>query len=88
MAQLARGAGSAYVPDMTKLDLVLERVRQLPQDRQDAIAADLEILLRDEQGSLLTDEQWAEVEAELANPDQQYVPHDQIVAEFEKKYGR
>mgnify|MGYP003576935266 CR=1 FL=1 len=74
---------------MTKLDLVLERIRQLPQDRQDAIAADLEILLWDEgQETLLTDEQWAEVEAELASPDQEYIPHEQIVAEFEKKYGR
>jgi hypothetical protein len=74
---------------MTKLEIVLERIRQLPQDRQDAIAADLEILLRDEeQGSLLTDEQWAEVKAELANPDQEYIPHEEIVAEFEKKYGR
>lgn len=74
---------------MTKLDMVLERIRQLPPDRQDAIAADLEILLWDEeQGTLLTDEQWAEVEAELANPDQDYIPHEEIVAEFEKKYGQ
>jgi hypothetical protein len=74
---------------MTKLDIVLERIRKLPQDRQDAIAADMELLLQDEEdGSLLTDEQWAEVEAELANPDQDYIPHEQIVAESEKKYGR
>lgn len=74
---------------MTKLDTVFERIRQLPQDRQDAIAIDLEFILEDEErGPLLTDEQWAEVKAELANPNQEMVPHEQVVAEFEEKYGK
>lgn len=89
LAAVGGGVWLSYIVFMTKLELVLERIRQLPQDRQDAIAADLETLLWDEQQeTLLTDEQWAEVEAELANPNQEFIPHEQIVAEFEKKYGR
>jgi hypothetical protein len=73
---------------MTKLDLVLEQIRQLPQDRQDAIAADLEILLRDQQVARLSDEQWAELQRRLADPNKTYISHEDLVAEFEAKYGR
>lgn len=73
---------------MTKLDAVLERIRQLPQDRQDAIAVDMELWLQYEsEESLLTDEQWAEVEAELANEDDEEIPHAQVVREMRAKYG-
>ncbi len=73
---------------MTKLDAVLERIRQLPQDRQDAIAVDMEFWLQYEaEDSLLTDEQWAEVEAELANEDDAEIPHAQVVREMRAKYG-
>jgi hypothetical protein len=75
---------------MTKLDLVLARIRQLPPDRQETIAVEIEFMLDHDgdEGSLLTDEQWAEVEEELRNPDPNPIPHEDIVAEFEKKYGR
>lgn len=75
---------------MTKLDLVLERIRQLPPERQEMIAVEMEFWLDHDEGgeSLLTDEQWAEVAAELANPSPDLIPHEQVVAEFEKKYGR
>jgi len=66
---------------MTKLDLVLERIRRLPQERQDAIALEMEFLLEHGAGeSLLTDEQWAEVEAALADADEAVVPHDEVMA--------
>jgi len=68
---------------MSKLDAVLERIRQLPQDRQDAIAVDLEFMLEDEEkGPLLTDEQWAELERRLADPNPDYIPHEEVVAAF------
>lgn len=74
---------------MTKLDAVLERIRQLPQDRQDAIAVDMEFLLQDqEDGARLTDEQEAELQRRLADPNKTYISHEDIVAEFEAKYGR
>jgi hypothetical protein len=74
---------------MTKLDLVLARLKQLPPDRQEMIAVEIEFLLDHdgEEGSLLTDEQWAEVKAELANEDTEEIPHAQVVREMRAKYG-
>lgn len=74
---------------MTKLDAVLERIRQLPQDRQDMIAVDMEFLLQDQEEDMrLTDEQNAELQRRLADPNKVYISHEDIVAEFEAKYGR
>lgn len=67
---------------MTKLDAVLERIRQLPQERQDMIAIDLEFILEDEErGAPLTGEQWAEVEIALANDDEEVIPHEHVTAQ-------
>jgi hypothetical protein len=75
---------------MSKLDVVLARIRQLPAEEQEALAVEIEFMLDhpDESDPALTDEQWAEVESELNNPDPELIPHDRVVAEFEKKYGR
>lgn len=71
---------------MTKLDAVLERIRQLPQDRQDALAVDMELWLEEEsEGSLLTDEQWAEIEAALAEVNEETVTHDEVMARARAK---
>ena len=73
---------------MTKLDLVLARIRQLPPEEQEAFAAEIEYDLdhRRSAGSLLTDEEWAEIEPTL-DEDQEEIPHAQIVAEMRAKYG-
>jgi hypothetical protein len=74
---------------MTKLDLVLARLKQLPADRQEAIAVEIDYLLNDEAaGALLTPEQRAELERRLADPDPGYASHEDVVAEFDQKYGR
>jgi hypothetical protein len=66
---------------MTKLDLVLERIRQLPQERQEALAREMEFWLdHDGGGSLLTEEQWAEVEAALKDENEPVIPHDEVFA--------
>lgn len=72
---------------MTKLEIVLERVRELPQDRQDAIAAELEFLLKfpPTGESLLTDDQWSEVEAALADAGEETVSHDEVMARARAK---
>lgn len=71
---------------MTKLDLVLARIRKLPPERQEAIAEEIDFRLDCEQeGSLLTDEEWAQIETTL-DEDQEEIPHEEIVAEFQKKY--
>lgn len=72
---------------MTKLDLVLARIRQLPPEQQEAFAAEIEYAL-DHRGaeSVLTDEEWAEIEPTL-DEDQEEIPHAQVVAEMRAKYG-
>jgi len=71
---------------MTKLDLVLARIRELPPERQEAIAVEIDFLLGSEaQGSLLTDEEWAAIEPTL-DEDQEEIPHDQVFAELRAKF--
>lgn len=74
---------------MTKFDLLLARISKLPEERQEAVAVQLEMLVDDEESgeSLLTDEQWAEVEAALADEDEPAIPHEQVVAEMRAKYS-
>lgn len=69
--------------------MILERVRQLPQERQDAIAAEIEFLLDHDPGAgLLTPEQEAELVRRLAEPDKQYLSHQDVHAYFAAKYGQ
>ena len=73
---------------MTKLDLVLARIKQLPPEKQAYFAMEIEFMLDHDDGeSRLTDEQWTEVEAELANEDADEVPHAQVVREMREKFG-
>ena len=72
---------------MTKLDLVLARIRKLPQDQQDAFAEQIEFALDSRgEGSLLTDQEWAEIEPTL-DDDKGEISHHQVVAEMRAKYG-
>jgi len=74
---------------MTKLDLVLARIKQLPLQQQEVIASEIEFMLDHEAGDhSLTAEQEAELARRLADPDRQYVPHEEVGKHFEKKYGR
>jgi hypothetical protein len=74
---------------MTILDHVLARLSKLPAERQEALALQLELLIDDEENgeSLLTDEQWADVEARLNEPDET-IPHEEVVAYFRDKYQK
>jgi hypothetical protein len=65
---------------MSKLDRALKKLRDLPEERQEAVAQQLLWLIEDEQSgeSLLTDEQWAELDRRLADPNPEYVDHDQV----------
>jgi hypothetical protein len=72
---------------MTKLDLVLARIRQLSPEQQETFAEQIEFALDSQSGgSLLTDEEWAEIEPTL-DEDQDEIPHAQVVAEMRAKYG-
>lgn len=73
---------------MTKLDLVLARIKQLPADRQEALAAEIEYLLEDDgRHSVLTAEQREELTRRLQDAQPDYLPHNDVVAAFEKKFG-
>lgn len=74
---------------MTKLDLVLARIKQLPPEQQEVIASEIEFML-DHEGvdHSLTPEQEAELARRLADPDRQYVSHEDVGTYFTKKYGR
>lgn len=66
---------------MTKLELVLERLRALPKARQEAIADEIDFIIDDgDEGSVLTDAQWAQVEAALRNVDEPTSAHDEVFA--------
>ncbi|HET9230739.1 MAG TPA: hypothetical protein VFO00_05595 [Vitreimonas sp.] len=74
---------------MTKLDLVLARIKELPPERQEMIAVEIEFMLDHDLGDgLLTSEQEAELDRRLADPNKKYVSHEDVAAFFEKKYGR
>jgi hypothetical protein len=71
---------------MTKLDLLMERVRQLPEERQELIAAELEFMLEHDGDDLgLTEQQERELERRLADPDKEYVSHEEV---FERLLNR
>jgi hypothetical protein len=68
---------------MTKLESLLKRMRNLPPERQEAMAVQIDMLLDDEErgeGSLLTDEQWADVEAALADTAEPVSSHQEVFA--------
>ncbi len=74
---------------MSKLDLVLERVRLLPVERQEVIALEIDLLLREEAaGGLLTDAQWADLRERMALPQGDPIAHADMVVEMERKFAR
>lgn len=67
---LAGRSKIVYADPMTKLDMVLERIRQLPQERQDALAIEMQFWLDFDSGSdPLTPEQWSEMDRRASGPD-------------------
>jgi len=71
---------------MTKLDLVLARIRQLPLERQDAVAQYIDLFLQDEEsGSVFTDEEWVAIEPTL-DEGGPTTPHEAFAAEVRSKY--
>lgn len=73
---------------MTKLDLVLAKIRELPLERQEALAEEIDFRLQAEaQDSAFTDEEWAEIEPTL-DEDNAEIPHEQVVAELRAKFPR
>ncbi len=73
---------------MSRMEIAIERLRALPEDEQDAVAAEVEAMLA-EPASLVNLEQWAMVDVELeGSGDDANLSHAQVVARMREKFGR
>jgi hypothetical protein len=69
---------------MADLDLTIARLRALPEKEQQALAAQIDLLL--EGDDLLTPEQWAEIEARL-DSGEPLTAHSEVVRAFRDRLG-
>ena len=72
---------------MTRLDIVIDRLRALPEAEQEMLAGEIEDLLA-EPASLLTAGQWREVEAEIDTDDGVRLSHADVLARLRARFGR
>jgi hypothetical protein len=72
---------------MTRLDAAIDRLRALPEAEQEMLAAEIEALLA-EPASMLTPEQWAEVEVELDSDDNIRLTHNEVMLRMRTRFGR
>jgi len=71
---------------MVRFDAVIDRLRALPDDRKEAIAAQIDLMLDDDETDPLSPEQWAELEARL-DSETANIPHADVVADFKARFG-
>jgi hypothetical protein len=69
---------------MANLDTTIARLRALPKADQEALAAQIDLLLDEE--DLLNAEQWAEIEARL-DSGEALTPHEDVVRAFRDAAG-
>lgn len=72
---------------MTRIEAAIDRLRALPEAEQEMLAAEIELLLS-EPASLLTPEQWVEVEAELDSDDGVRLTHTDVMLRMRTRFGR
>lgn len=68
---------------MSDLDVTIRRLRALPKVEQEAIAAQIDLIL-DQPDDLLSPEQWAEVEARL-DSGEGFTAHDDVKRDFRSR---
>ena len=71
---------------MANLDATIARLRALPKDHQEALAAQIDLLLEEASDDLLTPKQWAEIEARL-DSGEALTPHEEVVRAFRDRIG-
>lgn len=71
----------------TRIDAAIDRLRALPEAEQDMMAAEIELLLA-EPASVLTGEQWREVEVELDSDDGVRLSHNDVMLRMRTRFGR
>lgn len=69
---------------MANLDATIARLRALPKNEQDAVAAQIDLLLNGPPEDALTAEQWAEIEARL-DSGEALTPHEDVVRAFRSR---
>lgn len=69
---------------MANLDTTIERLRALPKAEQEALAAQIDLLLDGD--DLLTPEQWAAIEARL-DSGEGLTPHKEVAKAFRARAG-
>ena len=72
---------------MTRMEAAIERLQALPEAEQEMLAAEIEALLS-EPASMLTPEQWAEVEVELDSDDGVRLTHNEVMLRLRARFGR
>lgn len=71
---------------MSDLDATIARLRALPKADQDALAAQIDLLIEQRGNDALTPEQWAEIEARL-DSGEGFTPHADVVRAFQDRFG-
>lgn len=71
----------------TRIEAVIDRLRALPEAEQEMLAGEIEDLLM-EPASLLTAEQWREVEVEIDTDDGVRLPHNDVMGRMRVRFGR
>lgn len=71
----------------TRIDAVIDRLRELPEAEQDMLAGEIEALLM-EPASLLNAAQWRDVEDEIDTDDGVRLPHADVMGRMRQKFGR
>lgn len=71
----------------TRIEAVIDRLRTLPEAEQEMLAGEIEDLLM-EPASLLTAEQWREIEVEIDTDDGVRLPHGDVMGRMRTRFGR
>lgn len=71
---------------MANLDATIARLRALPEEEREIVAAQIDLLLDDASEEILTAEQWAEIEARL-NDDEKLTPHEDVVKAVRDRFA-
>jgi hypothetical protein len=72
---------------MTRIEAAIERLRALPEAEQEMLASEIEGLLA-EPASMLTPDQWREVEHEIDADDGVRLSHADVMARMRTRFGR
>jgi len=71
----------------TRIEAVIDRLRALPEAEQEMLAGEIEDLLM-EPASLLTSEQWREVEVEIDTDNGVRLSHADVMGRMRVRFGR